>query len=286
MSEATPKVHYYDAQATALSDGLQLPLAVEIAPQAFVQLTREGGYEHNPSTGFQLESILSFKSAYTQVAGNREVKDGHGFNTLVTAVVEGFNLLEIVTADRIVGQISTEYPLDGYVPSVTFLGTRFENLRIGGHKVDLDFDLDIFGEKPEGDAPYTRSSGFVKRVSDQHANIRKAQGEPGFLSELLERFHRVPENFDTGGNEQTVECSLVNQAKGSYPGRNFGHVIHVPHFGTIHVAALKLTQSDYVPGTNIPMKTLIELKMLDIRMGCIATGTVGVATMKTNGTSG
>ena len=92
---------------------------------------------------------LSYEAAHTQVAGNRETKPGHdGYTTLVTSVVEGLNILDVVTADLVVAQISTDHPLVGYVPSITFLGTRFENLRIAGHKVDeLEMCLDIFGKR-------------------------------------------------------------------------------------------------------------------------------------------
>ena len=37
-------------------------------------------------------------------------------STLVTSVVEGLNILEIVKAERIVAQISVEYPADGGFP--------------------------------------------------------------------------------------------------------------------------------------------------------------------------
>ena len=81
------------------------------------------------------------------MAGNRDVKPGHGFSTITTAVVEDLNVLDVVTADRVVAQISTEHPLVGYVPHITFLGTRFENLRIAGHKVELDLDPDFLGQR-------------------------------------------------------------------------------------------------------------------------------------------
>ena len=58
----------------------------------------------------------------------------------------------MVTADRVVGQTITEHPLVGYVPSISFLGTRFENLRIAGYPVEVEFDHGIFGPKPIDDA--------------------------------------------------------------------------------------------------------------------------------------
>jgi len=287
MEESLRKPYYF-AEATALSGKLLLPLEQEIQPQAFAKLPDEGGYRAQRADKFRVESAISYESAHTQVAGNRETKPGHGYSTLVTSVVEGLNILDVVTADRIVAQISTEHHLDGYVPSVTFLGTRFENLRIGGHEVKLELCLDIFGPKPDNDAPYTRSPGFISRVSQQHARVREQEsGHESPLTELLERYNFVPESFaNSTGDEENVECSLVDKAEGTYPGRTSGHVIHVPHFGTIHLARLRLKHTDFKPGTRVPRKTHAELTMVDADMGCIGQGTVQAGSTRTNGMPG
>ena len=84
--------------------------------------------------------------------------------------------MEVLTADRVVGQTITEHPLAGYVPTISFLGTRFENLRIAGYPVELEFDHDIFGPKPLDDAPYTQDAGFISRVARQYDRIGSRQG--------------------------------------------------------------------------------------------------------------
>jgi hypothetical protein len=277
MSEVIEREHIYQAEATALLGTLQLPLEAEIPAQAYVELPEDGGYRTQREREFRLESVLSYRSAYAQVAGNREVKPGHGWSTLATAVVEGLNMLDVVTADRVVAQISTEHPLIGYVPSVTFLGTRFENLRIGGHPVKLDMDLGIMGAKPENDAPYLKDAGFMGRVARQRECLGKGDVLP---ADVAERYNRSPLKFENG---ETVECSLVNQAEGSYPGRSFGHVIEVPHFGLIYLATLRVEQSDFQAGTGIPKRTTIRLTMIDLRMGCVATGEAGVGAAVVNG---
>ena len=126
MPASPQRYHEYYAEAVALSGSLRLPLTQEVCPPTFVKLNERGGYLSQHAENYRLGGAVSFRSAYTQVAGNRSLKPGHGWTTLATSVVEGFNALEVVTADRIVSQISTSYPLDGYVPTVTFLGTRFE----------------------------------------------------------------------------------------------------------------------------------------------------------------
>lgn len=287
MDESFERKSYYFAEATALTGKLLLPLEQKIIPQASVTLPETGGYLAGRSEKYRVESAISYESAHTQVAGNRETKPGRGYNTLVTSVVEGLNILDVVTADLVVAQISTEHPLDGhgYVPSVTFLGTRFENLRIAGHEVKLDMCLEIFGKKPANDAPYTRSPDFVNHVAQQHARVREQEsGRESPLAELLERFNLNQESFaNSSGDEENVELSLVDKAGGEYPGHTSGHVIHVPHFGTIHLARLRLKHDDFKPGTRTPRKTHAELTMIDADMGCISQGAVQVATTRTNG---
>jgi hypothetical protein len=187
------------------------------------------------------------------------------------------NILDVVTADRVVAQISTEYPLVGYVPHISFLGTRFENLRIAGHEVKITIDPDLFGSKPEGDAPYSNSRSFLERAAGLYERIRAMASTP---AEILERYNQLPSVTDTS---ESVECSLVNQAEGLYPGRTFGHVIDVPNFGKIYLATVRLEQSDYQKGTGIPKCTEISLTMIEIKLGCVASGKIAVGNSKTNG---
>ncbi len=282
MSEANGRTHRYHAEATVLAGQLELPLVQEIKPQAFAKLPDDGGYLAQQAADYRLESVISFDSAYTQVSGNPDVKEGHGWSTLATSVVENLNVLDVVTADRVVGQISVEHPLVGYVPHVTFLGTRFENLRIAGHPVELDLDLDIFGPKPEEDAPYSKSQSFLDRMATQHGNVRK---HPSLLDELMQRYTGLVGNVGKAEQPEVMECSLVNSAGGDFPGSCFGHVIQVPNFGTIVLAALRLEQSDYQEQTGIPKSTTFHLTMVEMKMGCIAAGTAHAAKLIINGAS-
>jgi hypothetical protein len=279
MDEEIKREHLYHAEATALDADLQLPLDQKIGPQAFVKLSERGGYSALHAEPYRLGGVLSFSSAYTQVAGNHDVKPGHGWSTLATSVVEDLNVLNVVTADRVVAQIGTEHPLLGYVPSVTFLGTRFENLRIAGHPVKLDLELNILGQKPANDAPYTKDAGFIQRLTNQYEGIH---GHRDLPADILERYNQPPSG---AANLESIECSLVNHADGSYPGKSFGHVIDVPNFGKIYLAILRLKQSDFQPGTGIPKKTLIDLTMIELHMGCIGAGRAGAGNSVINGSS-
>lgn len=277
MPEGPKRSHNYHASAIAISGELKLPLVREIRPQAKAELHDEGGYFSERNEKFSLEGVISYRSAYTQVAGNKSTKNGQGWTTLTTTTIEGLNVLEIVTADRIVGQTITEHPLEGYVPSVSFLGTRFENLRVAGHPVDLDLDHNILGGKPEGDGAYTKDSNLIARVSSQYGRVLESSNLPG---DLRERYNRLS---STLGSAEAVECSLVNRASGSFPGLSFGHIIYVPNFGKIILAKLEVSHGDYKTPTGAPRITNVHLTMVDLELGCITDGSVTIGTGSSNG---
>ena len=303
-------VHTYHAQANLFEADLKQPLMEKIPPRKQVKLPKDGHYQFKQSDPFRFEGIVSYQSGYTQVAGHRSTRAGHGFTTLATAVVEGLNVLDVVTADRVVGQISTEHPLfpDGPVPAVTFLGTRFDNLRIGGHPVTVNRHLRIIGPRRGREISYFDDESVSQRVSAQYAslqtNFEKVSNENRDLEEELsgwmrERYPmgRPPIQAVDNGN-RTLQCSLVDsvaieQGPGVRPHGNlhyvtFGHVIHVPHFGKIVLAELTVNfekaQKANKPVDQEHDKYTFELKMIHLDMGCLAKGTTTVVSLSSNGT--
>jgi hypothetical protein len=279
MSDIDVRIHEYHAESTVIEGHLTLPLVQAIKPQAYAKLPSEGNYLAHRIENYRLESVIFIRSAYTQVAGNPDPKPDHGWATLTTTVVEGLNVLDVVTADRVVAQIITEHPLKGYVPTISFLGTRFENLRIAGHPVDLDLGLDILGAPPADDKPYTGDVDLLSRISSQYDYIRKQEQLP---AELGERYNQLS---STLGSPEAVECSLVNRATGNFPGLPFGHVIYIPNFGTVTLARLSLRHEDFPVDSGTPKKTSINLTMIDLELGCAVGGHVGIGPCSTNGTT-
>ncbi|HYK90547.1 MAG TPA: hypothetical protein VE398_17370, partial [Acidobacteriota bacterium] len=249
---------------------------------------------------FRFEGIISYQSGYTQVAGHRSTRRGHGFTTLATAVVEGLNVLDVVTADRVVGQISTEHPLypDGPVPAVTFLGTRFDNLRIGGHPVKIERCLHIIGPRRDENTSYFEDEVVTGRIGDQYTALQEEYERLSGKGEVEEELvgwvrERYPKNRaivrETGKARKSMACSLVGKVS-DCPHVTFGHVIHVPHFGKIVLAELTVNLDKAEPAKKPEDqehdKYTFELKMIHLDMGCLAKGTATVAALDTNGTGG
>jgi hypothetical protein len=273
------RTHRYHAKGNSVSGRLRLPLDQEIPAQADITLPETGGYFTQRSDKFQLDSVLSYRSAYTQVAGNLGTKPGHGWTTLNTTVIEGLNFLEVVTADRVVGQVITEYPQEGYVPRINFLGTRFENLRIAGNPVEIDWNLTILGDKPAGDASYASEPGVVERVSGQYKHLLSHDNLP---ANLRERYNQLSSSLR---GAETFECSLVNQVTGNLPGRTYGNIIDIPDFGKVILCKVTVTTDPAKGGDPTATKTNVNLTMIRFELGCVTDGIVDLGGGDTNGST-
>src|SRR5438105_12421189 len=278
MADAPEPSHRYHAEATALEGELNLPFMQPIERQAFAKVHEEGGHPSQHSDPFRVEGIVSYSAAHTQVSGHEEEKHDRPFVTLSTSVVEDLNILNVVNADRVVGQVSTEHPRSGYVPTVTFLGSQFVNLRIAGHPVEVELDWDILRDYPGGKAPITQHDDFIKCIAERLGIIRDHQDAPQEAKELYAK-----NRFDIEGGEKT-EFSLVKSIKGyPFPDKCFGHVIDIPHFGKVYLAMVTIEHTDLKDG--VYRQTVVHLRMVEAKMGCIASGLVQVGTTKTNGTT-
>jgi hypothetical protein len=281
----TKRTHYYFAEANAVNATLHTPLRAEVRPQAYLRLPDNGGYFSERAERFRFEGVISVDSAYTQAAGYVSDKPEGGWATLVTAVVERLNVLDVVTADRVVAQISVVHPRIGYVPSVTFLGTRFENLQIAGRKIEPKLNLGFCGPKPGDDKLYLEDPGFRSRVEEQHKRMAEASDavrgkysgklpDPGALRKEWDDYNKADyckrkDIRPTAG----VDCSLVDSLGKTDPWRSVGNAIEVPDFGTIFLAELRV-ECD-----------VFELTMIRMEMGCIGSGTVMASSGKMNGST-
>jgi len=280
--------HEYHADAQLLSGHLQRPVEREIDEQAFVSLKgRRDRHFFQRAERYSADGLISFESGYTRVSGSHAEK--HGWVTLATAVLEGLNVLEVITADRVVAQVSTEHPPeDGHVPSVTFLGTRFENLRISGYPVDLEFDLGIYGDKPAHDRPYSEDSDFLDRMQRQGEGLASILILPGQLRVQYDRelkhlaeVRKRPRIYGEG-YKSTLKCSLVKSVGAIPTAQSFGNVLEIPGFGTVTLAKVEIEQTGNEDSDD-NVTTYFDLTMLDIKMGSVAEGSVQAVNVGANG---
>jgi hypothetical protein len=280
MDASQERVFHYHGASNALGGVLTHPYKTVITTAANTALANAGGYNSSPNVPYHLDHVLSCKAAYTHATGGEE--DGY-WATLTTAVVEGVNLLEVVTADKIVAQISSKHPKVGNVPIVSFVGSQFVNLRINGKLIEPVLDLHPLPGKalpPKTNASKARtSSAATPQVSSYHhqdvrklaANQSRKMTGHAHAPDWMKRRYGWLESVDEINSRGHLLCSLVKEIRGSEPENTFGQVIHVPGFGNVFLAEVGIDCQSH------------HLTMLRAEMGCASSGTLSMSAATTNG---
>jgi hypothetical protein len=280
---STKRIHTYHGEADLLELEIKRPFQAIVEPQAQAKVVLYGRgedshYEFKEAGPYNLKGIASYEYGYTQVAEARSMKHEGRYFTVATSVLEGFDILEVFTADRIVSQISTAHPIDGAVPEVSFIGTRFENLRIAGQKVELETNFDILGPRPAPDASYFDNQNVMDRMGLQYKSLST---DPELPDWARERYPRDKEQWRaTDPKVDIARCSLVNRVNGWQ--KSFGHVIQVPHFGKFFLAELQVKRERATKPRDYDTYS-INLTMVRMELG---SGTTGQGSGGTTGTNG
>jgi hypothetical protein len=240
---------HYHACAHAFSGGFTRPFHELIDAQASSSLPTIGGHGNAHVDCFRFREWISFKRGYSHVSGSHQTEDNSN-NTLVNSTVEGLNVLDILTADRLVARMYSKHPYKAPEGFVTMVGSKFENLRIAGYPVHLELDTELF----EGIRNYTEAQLAFKN----NPAFRKIAQDP----------------FDTGrhidppGPNGAFLCSIVKKIDTDYPGvTRKGHSFHVQGFGTVFLGEVLIAHGQ---------RTLNMIR-LDLGSSNQGTGTVGAA---------
>lgn len=130
----------YHAHTSALAGTFRKPFSELLETQAGSALSATGGVSNGRVEKFRHRDWITCDAAYTTAVGHGE--DGV-HTTLVTASVEYLNVLNMVTADRVVTRIASVHKLDGSEPKILTVGSHIDNLKIAGQPVVFDYDADF-----------------------------------------------------------------------------------------------------------------------------------------------
>jgi hypothetical protein len=195
---------HYRAEGHALSGEFSRPATNSIDAIACTCLPLTGGQARTSTGTFEIHKLVSIRSAYSHVSGSKSSDGIH--NSHSTAVVEKLNVLDVVTADRVVARLTSEHGPKDKEGHIIAMGSQFENFRISGCPVEVEFDHELFLKHKTFDA-----------LSKNLAGVKKT----GRMAE------------ESNG---VILCSLVKTLKVDCPGVEVkGHVITVPHFGKVYV---------------------------------------------------
>ena len=289
VGSQTPS-HDYHAEAHVLNGHLQRPIDQKIERHAPVTLKdRRGGHLTRFTEDVSIEGLITFTKGHTRVSGARSLKN-NGWVTLSNSVIEGLNVFEIITADRVVSQVSTNHPYEnGHVPHVTFLGTQFRNLQVSGVPVRLTLNFGICGDRPADGRSYLRDRKFLDVIEEQTKGIAKADGLPKDLEEKYDKklahIHKLISTCDADEQScrEPITCSLVEHIDEiPIPGvQIFGNLIVIPDFGTVALGEIEV--GERMSENSQRPDPYFEMTGINMKLGCVGHGTASAATVTANG---
>jgi hypothetical protein len=274
MRSDAKKVFYFHADASSLGGFIEKPFHKHLPPQASASLPSVGGHISTRTEAFEFEGVISCRAAHTRVSGTHLEEDGSA-TILVTSVLEGLNILEIVKAERIVAQITAEYPIGGGFPRISLAGSHFDGLTIGHSDASLALNAGLLGLSSNGKAsraPMTQAL-FHETGRQQAAKLVKSvkvEADQDALRWLTDRYSWMDSDRKPEKDGFSL-CSLVDGVGGAIPGRSFGHVIEIPDFGRIFL------------GEILVYPRSVQVTMVRAELGCSTKGKVGVGTAAVRG---
>lgn len=250
--------YFYHASAYGLAGEIQRPVQQSVPAQAACSLSSGGGRGTQRTEKFCVSPFICFDSAYTEVGGSFD--DCHNRHTTYAfSVVEGLNIADVLTADRVVSRMvvySPECGDDDGEHSYDITGSHFDNLRIAGHAIDVKLSTHKFHEHDtysKFEKIYHSDQGsdllpWGKQTTKQLDALEKLENEYHALSGIGSRAKRWQgkSSRTKGGLYWTSAAGHLNLSEkvDQTELQGFGGIIVVPKFGVIRLAQM-LVHKDY-----------------------------------------
>jgi hypothetical protein len=260
----------YHAHGTALGGTITQPFKAEIESHAATSLPIVGGFASAKMESYRLRDLVSYRSAHTYVSG---IQTDDGTHTVASCTIEGLNILDVITADAIVGRLSSKHGESGQ-PEIITLGSTFVNLKIAGHPVQVDLENDLFTAHPT----YEKLVGHfdpqgkpAKAKAKSPAKFRYTWGQTNEQpSPQLDKGMLIPTGADSHLANGILHTSLVKQVRpvgsnNSAEELPYAYAIQIPHVGRIYLGEVFVSADTK------------RLTMLRVELGSPVVGTIAAA---------
>jgi hypothetical protein len=276
--------YIYHASAYAIAGELYRPSRKYLPVQGASILPVTGGHGSQRVPGLCVDGLASFEAAYVEVGGSYD-KCHDTQTSYFTSIIEGLNIGDMLTADRVVARMLVYSPEGNHGGEHTFdiTGSHFDNLKICGHPIDVKLDTGVFQK-------LNSHTGFNEAYANGDADKlllfnKLAKLDSVELNKLTDQYHSLrgmPEMINTWKADDTRSpkdrylCSafshldIENHVPHNSELTGYGAIICVPKFGVIRLGEILVT------------KQFRSLTMLTVQMGSIAAGVVTTA----NGSGG
>ncbi len=278
----------YHADANAIGGTINRPFNGFVPSHTSISLPIVGGFLEKQRKGRAWKNIVTYANESTHVSGSKKDEaEGGPWTTQVSATIEGLNILEVVTADKVVAQLSVAHPQDGGEPTISVIGSQFDNLRISGQKITPVLRYDLFAEHdgsseddPKKRYPkksWLKQEKFLEKVTAQKAQAKEKYAKkyngaplPGWIRHHFHWFDSAQ-----GLNDRDyIVCSLIDhlpELPEHFPGVVCGNGIYIPGFGKVFFGEIVLHQKTFT------------VSMVRAQLGSPVGGAISAATVRSNG---
>ncbi len=241
MSSHPRKPLQFHAGGHAFSAEFTRPMPHCVPAVASVSLPSIGGHAHARVESFEVPRLVCIKSAHSHVSGS--FQDENTATSDATTTVQGLNVLDMITADRITARLTSERKLGATEGHILALGSVFENLRIGGYEFKIKLRHELLVENKTHEE-------LAKKVAKDKESGKIAATK-----------------------DKVTLCSLVEEIETDFPGLSARdkkcHIVEIPQFGTISFAEVIAT----------PGQITLTMLRFDLGSPTAGKGTAGETTM-------
>jgi hypothetical protein len=149
-----PRQFLYNGYAMGFAGRIKAPFDEVIESKASSSLGVTGGYASARVDNFRHRELISFASAHTQASGILSQKtpveqNPAYFETFVSGVIEGLNILDTVKVDYMAGRLMSKHPVDPPKespdePTITPIGTQYGKVVVAGYELTPVIDEEFF----------------------------------------------------------------------------------------------------------------------------------------------
>lgn len=232
---------HFRAQAHAFSGQIHHPFWYPIRAKAATSLPTIGGLATARHGSFRCHELVSFSSAHSHVSGreiSKNVYETHAATTIENLSIEG-----VLTAERVACRVSSIYSEKHPEGLILTDGSKFENLRIAGKRVDVKLRHGLLEENESFDK--------LRKLIEKEKKAGKAA--------------RVNDGVAVFGLVEEIETELP------YVPKKGGYIFEVPNFGLVTIAEI------------FAEPAARTLTMLHLELGSPQTGNLTGGESGTNG---
>jgi hypothetical protein len=237
------KYFCYTAAASAFGGVRTAPVPMTIPTQAMASLSASGGYGSATVDNFGIDGLLTVRKGISTVQGDSK-------QTELAVTLEGVNIMNVLTLDRLVLHLVSQAPLGSTEASITPAGSLLEGLRIHGKEIEISSSVGIFDASP------TYSALEQAYLDGKLAGLILAPGTLGAPCEA--------------GTLQGCQ-TRVGDVKATLYSQPSGGRLRVKDFGTLYFGEYRIS----------PFSR--RLTMLRVELGCDTEGSLSLGDGTGNG---